>query len=517
MESPRELLYRHIQEGNDTPVDFARRGRIPFEVVHEILNGEYPKDPKSLHFLGKRLKVDLVEWANRLAAGLTKTNEEQARTSLAGKIWSHLIVEGMSIEAAAKKYKSTVRAIYRVLVSGYAGPSLRQGTLLDAIGLAKDDPLRSQKPPVGVDAGLAEYLGQAVKARNQTVEQISISVGMPAAKLRQLVRGNVSPRLLPIYVPAIARELKLNVRELASRIARTYRTISDCTGTLKYLLSRHILEHGIYIDVFAKQCGVSRENLATVYRNGIPIDENMERIAAKLSATKEEIAHAVRVQSNRRIVKSSSYQAGTDRVVSLNELIQRAANAENIDLHEWGQRHGVKRIYLRSIVYDGIPPKREEVRKPLMVALKLDRIEFDRACRKMAESSKPQADSYLRVKPTTGLQEALLRLVRQGQSIRDIAEAIDAHEKTVGDYLRSAEVLRRARPASQERLRAFLGLDAQTFLRMMEPLEADDQVDDDEEMRLLSAYRKLGEMDQYKLREIAGRMLAQRRFDTFAR
>ena len=513
VDSPRDILVSHLESERVTPVDFARRARVPFEVIDQLLRGEYPRDPMALQVIGMKLKQPKDAWARRLAAGLTELSEPDAAAAIHGQLWAYLIRTGLSIEAAAKSFGVGLNTVYSVLRNGRLSSALATDEFFGALGLAEDDPLREVSASGAVDQALSVLLTRAVKASGKTIKHLSEVIGMDRPGLHRLVSGRVSTRLKPTSVPLLARELGLDGGDLASRIAKTWRSKTDCTGTLKYLVSRHLLREGIYQVAFAHRIGVSEDVFKSIYRRDtIPNERNLELIRAGLNASKEEISLAVRSQSNRRIAESFSYKSMGSDIPPVNIMIADAAARDGLTIAAWGAKHHVPRHPLQLLVNKGHVPRRSNVLKPLMTALGLDRVEFNIALRKMTEIvAPPQGDAMSQVQPTSAAHEALLRLHKQ-VPVQAMAEGCGVGPR----YLRT--ILRRGLVdvdnAVRDRIRRYLRVDPVVFARMVEPME-DAPIEDDDELRLLSAYRKLSSENQYRLREIAGRMLAHRRFDTF--
>jgi hypothetical protein len=64
------------------------------------------------------------------------------------------------------------------------------------------------------------------------------------------------------------------------------------------------------------------------------------------------------------------------------------------------------------------------------------------------------------------------------------------------------------RPDILDRLRRFLNLSPDSFIRQLEPVDSDSNLDDDDEMRLLASFRKLSEDRKSQLLRFCGRLLA---------
>ena len=512
VDSPRDILVSRLDADGATPVDWARRARVPFEVVDELLRGEYPRDPKSLHVIGRKLDQPAEAWARRLAAGLTERSEADAAASLHGRLWAWLIQSGISIDAAAKFFDVGVNSIYNTLRSGRASTALATEKFFTELGVGKGDPLREVESPGGTDQALSALLKRALQATNKNVRPLAEIIGMDPEGLQRLVEGHVSTRLKPTSVPLLARELRLDVADLASRIAKTWRTQRDCTGTLKYLVSRYLLREGMYQATFAKRTGISEDVIKGLFRRDtIPYGENLECIRKGIGASREEIQLAVRSQGSRRIADSVSYHSLGSDILPLNQRIIDEAQQEGLSISAWATKHGIPKSPILDLVNRGHVPRRTNVVKPLMEALGIDRVSFNVALRKMTEVVVQGTDPLDAVEPTSAAHESLLRLHKQ-VPVSEMAKGCDIGARYLRTILRSGLAL--VDNQVREKIRRYLRVEPATFARMVSPID-DEPVDDDDEMRLLRAYRKLSSSDQYRLREIAGRLLTNRRFDTF--
>jgi plasmid maintenance system antidote protein VapI len=128
----------------------------------------------------------------------------------------------------------------------------------------------------------------------------------------------------------------------------------------------------------------------------------------------------------------------------------------------------------------------------------------------MAERFRPRERYLDRVVARTGVQEHFLRLIReQGQTVVSIAKAAACSRKTIEKIaLYGASDLR---PDIQDRIRRFIGLSPETFARQLEPVTDDTELGADDELRLVSVYRKLPAERQRKMLEMAGRLLVEPR------
>jgi transcriptional regulator with XRE-family HTH domain len=510
---PRQFVEQKLHDMRVTPGDFARQRRIDFEVVHKVLQGDYPENPPALNALGQALGAESHAWAAALAAGLARLSSEDAAKSLKGRLWAFLIERGMSVPECAEKFKTRPRVLYLALSSGQVSGRLKKSQVLDALGLTADDfPDDSTRRSVASPA-LQQLIERAFTANPQlSMRSLAEDLGVAPKTISFLLDGTVPHVFDPVVVPSLAFKLKVPVGELAHVLASLWRTQSSNIGTLKYLVAKHCFTHGLTMKVFAQRSGVSEETVRNISLGRIPNAVALEAVRAQLRPPESEWDRAIRGQAARRMADSGAYRSLADSqpVKPLNELITAAADRAGVDAYTWGQALGISTRNLRSVLNDGHAPRREEIRAPLIRALHLERLTYDSACRLMAQNHRPRERYLDRVSARTGIQEHFLRLIReQGMTVISIGRAASVSRKTIEKIARyGASDLR---PEIQERIRRYIGMSPETFQRQLEPVTEDLELNADDELRLVSVYRKLPADRQKKLLEIAGRLLAEKR------
>jgi plasmid maintenance system antidote protein VapI len=509
---PREYLERALRQRQITPVDFARREALPFAIVHQLLAGDYPTDATALHAVGRAIGLSAVDWAEALAPGLARQSPLEARTSFAGRLWRLLVTTPLTMAALAAELGVGVRSLQVALGRGLPGPRLRRGPLLDRLGVPPGDALRRGLPQAG-DAELAQAVGEALAREDLSRAALARAAGTTARTIAQLAEGVVPAGLDPRLAPRLAPLLRLSREHLAGLLARSWRALPIGAGTLTHLLIRHCFLHGLTTAHLARRLGLPPRVVRGIIAGRCGDERALDALYRELRCSDGEWEQALYAQSLHR--QASGARARGDRPLApLRQLVFDAATRAGVTPYAWGERHGLRRDALRGLLDGGLVPRREEVRSQLMRALRLDRVAYDTASRALAATFSPRRHQLDGIVPVTGVQEALLQLVRrQRLPLALIAQRTGVPRREIERLLREGAC--ELRPDGREGLRRLLGLDRESFARQCAPSEVERVAD--EEQRLMRVFRKLAQGRKKLLLEQAGRILAAQSAGLMAR
>lgn len=502
--TPRVLLERYLKENELSPYDFSRGTAFSYNTVRNILDGNIPHEPKALHAIGNRISAGDV-WPEIVAAGIVCIPVERIHEGIPGSLWAYMIRRGLTVQGCATAHHLPIRVVQIALNQGRPSKRLINSGLLDAIGIGEDHPIRKGPAEHG-DPKLRDLITNAMQTEKISKHALHLSLGLADPTIGKLMCGVVPRQLSPPVVPLLAKKLRIDLRQLSSLLALWWRARKATNQGLKFLLARHLFLHGLMTETMARRCKLSVGVISRILNGSIPdSDAALDALRHELGVSEEEWDAAVARQRQRILSPSESYESLKSSLLPLSQLIeQRIAETSLIDL---AQRVNVSPNTIRRIVTHHHVPRCEEVKSRLANAFGLDRAQFAVSCRLMAETVPQRERLYETIIPATGIQETFLRLLReQGVSVPNMVKDCGVSRRIIDRVLKSG--VTDLSTEIQEKLRNYLGLSLDDWMCLLDPLEAGENVDDDDEMRLLSAYRKLSSTDQLRLREIAGRMLA---------
>jgi transcriptional regulator with XRE-family HTH domain len=498
----RLALQERLAEEGLTAVAWALRLGLDLCVIERLLQGEYPPDPVALHAIGAALGAEPEAWAELTASGICRWRPEGSE-GLEGDMrkrwWRQLILSGVSADAVAFELGLSRSARQHFLSSGILSPALRQGRLPRWLGL--DDATLATLPQRAGSPALGERIHEAMRCLRWRVTTLARALGISVRTLQRLRAGHAPRSLRPQVVPRLAERLQLDLGSLSTLLAQARQRrhvsapdlhVAPVDPTLASELLRHCYARGEPPSQLAQRLGISAHQVRRVLDGRLVHPRVLHALSQELRLPAAQWELATRMQRARRLTPG-----GPPGVASLRELIQQAIQAHGGDGLRWALAHGLSAQALTRIQEHGAVPRRIEVRRRLILALGIDRPTFDAAAKRLLEAPPVRRLAEAGC-ARTPLQEHFLRqLNTAGTSVRALARDSGVGCRTIEKIVRHGSC--ELRLAVREKLRSALGLDQAAFAAAMRAYDSDAALSDDDELRLLALFRRLGPQQQRML------------------